>query len=1816
MTSGEITYDPVTNDRIMTLDDGTVFTFNSQDQLVRVEEHAGVGGPVTSVTEYSDWYANGDPKAGHGPDGDFTIAYPDGGRQITMSGDGTVFTFNSQDQLVRVEEHAGVGGPVTSVTEYSDWYANGDPKAGHGPDGDFTIAYPDGGRQITMSGDGTVFTFNSQDQLVRVEEHAGVGGPLTSVTEYSDWYANGDPKAGHGPDGDFTIAYPDGGRQITMSGDGTVFTFNSQDQLVRVEEHAGVGGPLTSVTEYSDWYANGDPKAGHGPDGDFTIAYPDGGRQITMSGDGTVFTFNSQDQLVRVEEHAGVGGPVTSVTEYSDWYANGDPKAGHGPDGDFTIAYPDGGRQITMSGDGTVFTFNSQDQLVRVEEHAGVGGPLTSATDYTDWYPNGDPKAGHGPDGDFTIAYPDGGRQITMSGDGTVFTFNSQDQLVRVEEHAGVGGPLTSATDYTDWYPNGDPKAGHGPDGDFTIAYPDGGRQITMSGDGTVFTFNSQDQLVRVEEHAGVGGPLTSATDYTDWYPNGDPKAGHGPDGDFTIAYPDGGRQITMSGDGTVFTFNSQDQLVRVEEHAGVGGPLTSATDYTDWYPNGDPKAGHGPDGDFRIAYPDGGRQITMSGDGTVFTFNSQDQLVRVEEHAGVGGPLTSVTEYSDWYANGDPKAGHGPDGDFTIAYPDGGRQITMSGDGTVFTFNSQDQLVRVEEHAGVGGPLTSVTEYSDWYANGDPKAGHGPDGDFTIAYPDGGRQITMSGDGTVFTFNSQDQLVRVEEHAGVGGPLTSVTDYTDWYPNGDPKAGHGPDGDFTIAYPDGGRQITMSGDGTVFTFNSQDQLVRVEEHAGVGGPLTSATDYTDWYPNGDPKAGHGPDGDFTIAYPDGGRQITMSGDGTVFTFNSQDQLVRVEEHAGVGGPLTSATDYTDWYPNGDPKAGHGPDGDFTIAYPDGGRQITMSGDGTVFTLQSQDQLVRVEEHAGVGGPLTSATDYSDWYPNGDPKAGHGPDGDFTIVPLAGGGQQITMAADGTVYIYNADHQLIRVEEHAGVGGPLTSATDYSDWYPNGDPKAGHGPDGDFTIVPLAGGGQQITMAADGTVYIYNADHQLIRVEEHAGVGGPLTSATDYSDWYPNGDPKAGHGPDGDFTIVPLAGGGQQITMAADGTVYIYNADHQLIRVEEHAGVGGPLTSATDYSDWYPNGDPKAGHGPDGDFTIVPLAGGGQQITMAADGTVYIYNADHQLIRVEEHAGVGGPLTSATDYSDWYPNGDPKAGHGPDGDFTIVPLAGGGQQITMAADGTVYIYNADHQLIRVEEHAGVGGPLTSATDYSDWYPNGDPKAGHGPDGDFTIVPLAGGGQQITMAADGTVYIYNADHQLIRVEEHAGVGGPLTSATDYSDWYPNGDPKAGHGPDGDFTIVPLAGGGQQITMAADGTVYIYNADHQLIRVEEHAGVGGPLTSATDYSDWYPNGDPKAGHGPDGDFTIVPLAGGGQQITMAADGTVYIYNADHQLIRVEEHAGVGGPLTSATDYSDWYPNGDPKAGHGPDGDFTIVPLAGGGQQITMAADGTVYIYNADHQLIRVEEHAGVGGPLTSATDYSDWYPNGDPKAGHGPNGDFTIVTDPATGITTTTYSSGLVEMVGPDGKPMEVQVPIPGKPGQFVFYTNFDENGQPIAGHDPQGSFTISHDPKTGFQTVTYKSGPAEGEIDVYTQGGQLVYSWVNDPHTNQLVFVDWKVEFGELIDAHSRLPTYIREIEAATDGVDTQLNSVTESTWSSPASDSFTLIKNQYGPYKDDLVAALWECHRAMGDTITNLIDSEAINMDNINIAFAIPKPSP
>ncbi|MEU4642886.1 hypothetical protein, partial [Micromonospora sp. NPDC023814] len=263
-------------------------------------------------------------------------------------------------------------------------------------------------------------------------------------------------------------------------------------------------------------------------------------------------------------------------------------------------------------------------------------------------------------------------------------------------------------------------------------------------------------------------------------------------------------------------------------------------------------------------------------------------------------------------------------------------------------------------------------------------------------------------------------------------------------------------------------------------------------------------------------------------------------------------------------------------------------------------------------------------------------------------------------------------------------------------------------------------------------------------------------------------------------------------------------------------------------------------------------------------------------------------------------------------------------------------------------------------------------------------------------------------------------------------------------------------------------------------------------------------------------------------------------------------------------------------------------------------GGFTSVRMDGDGSVTKFDGSGRVVSVtsvERHEG--GPDTySTTTYSAWDEKGQPTAGSGPDGAFTLSYE---GGFTSVRMDGDGSVTKFDGSGRVVSVTSverhEGGPDTYsvTTFTGHDEYGRPTAGSDDGGHFTIAYDSKTGYETLTYDSGPNQYTKVVLTGDGKLVSTTLPDG-----TFVDWQVQLQDLGHLALAMPKHQQAIASAIRGIESQFSAVREA-WVSPAADSFDALAKEFGTAAANLSALLAEAANRMTRTYQNIVDAETIN---------------
>jgi hypothetical protein len=270
------------------------------------------------------------------------------------------------------------------------------------------------------------------------------------------------------------------------------------------------------------------------------------------------------------------------------------------------------------------------------------------------------------------------------------------------------------------------------------------------------------------------------------------------------------------------------------------------------------------------------------------------------------------------------------------------------------------------------------------------------------------------------------------------------------------------------------------------------------------------------------------------------------------------------------------------------------------------------------------------------------------------------------------------------------------------------------------------------------------------------------------------------------------------------------------------------------------------------------------------------------------------------------------------------------------------------------------------------------------------------------------------------------------------------------------------------------------------------------------------------------------------------------------------------------------------------------------------------------GTVYDTDSGGHLVSVTAtaHSATGGPdTTTVTTYSAWDSQGRPIVGTDSGGQHFTLTYLGSGDTVMTVGD-TVYTSNRFGQLTSVTVTHqPTSPGGSVTtstttYSAWDSQNRPIAGSGPDGDFTITYDPVTRNETITFTSGASKNNIVVLTSDGKLISTTLADK-----TFIDWKIQLELLYNAVLAMPGLQEAIDEGVSGVFGQLDQVKQY-WSAPARAGFDSVVTQFTVASQGLQTLLSESVDRMKKTYLNIVDAETINAQGMPTTFGTTPISP
>ncbi|NEE04362.1 NHL repeat-containing protein [Phytoactinopolyspora halotolerans] len=559
----------------------------------------------------------------------------------------------------------------------------------------------------------------------------------------------------------------------------------------------------------------------------------------------------------------------------------------------------------------------------------------------------------------------------------------------------------------------------------------------------------------------------------------------------------------------------------------------------------------------------------------------------------------------------------------------------------------------------------------------------------------------------------------------------------------------------------------------------------------------------------------------------------------------------------------------------------------------------------------------------------------------------------------------IATGPEGELYIADAYvGQVLRVEPG---GGPAVVA---------GTGEYEYGGDGGPATSAQLESPVDVAVGDAGEIYIADAGGYIRRVDSE----GIITTIAG------TGEAEASSG-DGGPAVEASFTRPMDVEVDAEGNIYVadltrLNASeddipsHRIRRID----TDGVITTIAGGEECGYTGD----GGPAADAELCfPY-----NMTTTADGTIYLSDTEHHVIRV---ISPDGTIDSLPTYVD-EPTG-----------------------MAVGPDGALYVGDGDraqvHRIPLVGSAAGSDAPDTSAEAPDLWADSAPhavtPVAGTGTDGSSgdggpaTDARLSRA-DDLAVGPDGTVYVLDDDSRSVRAIEPDGTMVTIAGGGDHGGSPRGPGPMAGDGRSATEAQLSMVHG---IDVAPDGTLFMAGYSDGRVRKVSPAGL---ITTVAGIG-IAPDEEDDAETGIDATYMAF---GSPEDVAVAPDGSLYV--SDSRLNQVF-HIGLDGMVRVVA--------GTGTEGYSGDGGPATEAELDMPSRIDVGADGTLYILDSRERRIRAVTTDGVittiAGSGSSAYD--------DPTEDVPATEVFLHVRDLVVDEAGTVYlgAGGSIRQIGPDG-----------------------------------------------------------------------------------------------------------------------------------------------------------------------------------------------
>ena len=498
-----------------------------------------------------------------------------------------------------------------------------------------------------------------------------------------------------------------------------------------------------------------------------------------------------------------------------------------------------------------------------------------------------------------------------------------------------------------------------------------------------------------------------------------------------------------------------------------------------------------------------------------------------------------------------------------------------------------------------------------------------------------------------------------------------------------------------------------------------------------------------------------------------------------------------------------------------------------------------------------------------------------------------GGSGDGGLATKATFNYPTNIAIDSAGNLYIADQNNVAIRRISTSGIITTVAGTNGQW--------GYGGDGGQATKATMSAPQGVTVDASGTMYIADSGNQRIR---RVDPGGIITTIA--------GTGTAGFSGDGSLASAATFSNPVAVALDPSGALYVADRDNNRVR---RVVVGGTVTTLAGTATTVGDG------GPSPQALLVSPAG------VAVDSTGNLYIADLVENRVRKVTPSGTITTVA---------GTGQTGYSGDNGPATLAALNGPYGVAVDAAGNLYIADAGSNAIRRVDAAT--GKITALAGPGCCY------AGAGTGGDGGPATAAALLNPRSVAVDGTGNVYFTDIVRINGIDEGRAVRRVTTDGKINIWA-GGGPVMGSGGDGGSPLKAQFGGGINIAISPDGSLYIADTNNNRVRKVDPAGTAINTVA----------GNGQSSTSGDGGQAIAAGIPSPRSVALDAAGNLYIGNP--VSVRKVSPSGIIGPYA-----------GNGQIGYSGDGGPATAASIAAAAGMALDSAGNLYIADQDNRRVR--------------------------------------------------------------------------------------------------------------------------------------------------------------------------------------------------------------------------------------------------------------